>query len=139
MSDINPSNMSREELETTAKDLGLSFPHNIGDDGLRKKIAEALGGDAISLSKSAPVATGNAKERQFEIIIATHEQDKQPVQGGINGKSFVIKRGEKAVVSESIVEVLKCATQHHYDPGTMERTEVQSYPFQIIREVTDEA
>jgi len=40
-------------------------------------------------------------------------------------------------VSESIVENLKCATQRHYD-SEMNMTEVQSYPFQILREVTDE-
>jgi len=137
MSDINTQAMSREELETTAKDLGLSYPGNTGDDTLRKKIQEALGNEAVPLSKSAPVVTGNAKERQFEIIISTHEQDKQPVQGGVNGKSFVIKRGEKVIVSESIVENLKCATQRHYD-SEMNMTEVQSYPFQILREITDE-
>jgi len=138
MSDINPNAMSREELDATAKDLGLSYPGNTGDDTLRKKIQEALGSDAIPLSKSAPVVTGNAKERQFEIIISTHEQDKQPVQGGVNGRSFVIKRGEKVIVSESIVGVLASAVQRHYD-SEMNMTEVQSYPFQILREVTDEA
>jgi len=137
MSDINTEAMSREELEATAKDLGLSYPGNTGDDTLRKKIQEALGDESVPLSKSAPVATGNAKERKFEIIIATHEQDKQPAQGGVNGRWFVIKRGEKVIVSESIVENLKCATQRHYD-SEMNMTEVQSYPFQILREVTDE-
>jgi len=138
MSDINTEAMSREDLEATAKDLGLSYPGNTGDDTLRKKIQEALGDESVPLSKSAAVATGNAKERQFEIIISTHEQDKQPVQGGVNGRSFVIKRGEKVVVSESIVEILKNAVQFHYD-SEMNRTEVQSYPFQIVREVTGEA
>ena len=136
MSDINLQAMSREDLEATAKDLGLSYPGNTGDETLRKKIQEALGDEPVPLSKSAPVVTGSAKERQFEIIISTHEQDKQPVQGGVNGRSFVIKRGEKAIVSESIVENLKCATQRHYD-SDMNMTEVQSYPFQILREITD--
>ena len=138
MSDINTEAMSREELAEMAQTLGLDYPEKIGTENLRKKINAALGDESVPLSKSAPVVTGSAKERQFEIIISTHEQDKQPVQGGINGKSFVIKRGEKVIVSESIVENLKCAVQFHYD-SEMNRTEVQSYPFQIVREVTGEA
>jgi len=138
MSDINPDTMSREELEETAKTIGLTTPSKIGTDTLRKKINEALGSEGRHVSKSVPIVTGNAKERQFEIIISTHEQDKQPVQGGVNGRSFVIKRGEKVIVSESIVGVLASAVQRHYD-SEMNMTEVQSYPFQILREVTGEA
>jgi len=137
MSDINTQAMSREELADMAQTLGLDYPEKIGTDNLRKKINAALGDESVPLSKSAPVVTGNAKERQFEIIISTHEQDKQPVQGGVNGRSFVIKRGEKVIVSESIVGVLASAVQRHYD-SEMNMTEVQSYPFQILREVTGE-
>jgi hypothetical protein len=138
MSDINTQAMSREELADMAQTLGLDYPEKIGTENLRKKINAALGDEAVPLSKSAPVVTGNAKERQFEIIISTHEQDKQPVQGGVNGRSFVIKRGEKVIVSKSIVGVLESAVQRHYD-SEMNMTEVQSYPFQILREVTGEA
>jgi hypothetical protein len=137
MSDINTEAMSREELVAMAQTLGVDYPDKIGTENLRKKINAALGNEPVALSKAAPVITGNAKERQFEIIISTHEQDKQPVQGGVNGKSFVIKRGQKVIVSESIVENLRCAMQRHYD-SEMNMTEVQSYPFQIVREVTGE-
>jgi len=41
-------------------------------------------------------------------------------------------------VSKSIVGVLESAVQRHYD-SEMNMTEVQSYPFQILREVTGEA
>jgi hypothetical protein len=137
MSDINTEAMSRGELVDMAQTLGVDYPDKIGTENLRKKINAALGNEPVALSKAAPVITGNAKERQFEIIISTHEQDKQPVQGGVNGKSFVIKRGQKVIVSESIVENLRCAMQRHYD-SEMNMTEVQSYPFQIVREVTGE-
>ena len=148
MSEINTKTMNREELETTATDLGLPFPHNISDEKLRAKIDEALGdtsgaGDTGSGDTAGATVTSHdsdtqdAKpaEKQFEIIIATHDQDKQPVQVGINGKNHVIQRGKKVIVSGAVVEVLQNAVQFQYDPNTMERTEVLSYPFQIVREV----
>lgn len=136
MSDINPNTMNRDELESTAGDLGLSYAHNISDDKLRVKIAEALG-DAGSTT-TAPETEQPKKatqEKRFEIIIATHDQDKQPVPVGVNGKTYLIQRGKRVEVPESVVKVLESAVQFQYDPKTMERTEVLSYPFQVMREV----
>ena len=53
----------------------------------------------------------------------------------MNGKSFVIERGKSVIVAASVVEALNNAVQWHFDPETLERTDVQGYPFQIIREV----
>lgn len=145
MSEINVATMERAELEQTAKDLSLSFAHNISDDKLREKINEALGdggstdnaaGDTTpSETQSSDSEQAEAPEKRYEILIATHDQDKQPVPIGVNGKTTLIQRGKKVIVPESVVEVLQNAVQHQYDPGTMERTDVLSYPFQIIREV----
>jgi|GEM_PF-1396058 len=140
MSEINTTNMERPELEATAADLGLSFPHNISDDKLRAKINEALGDTSGATETTTPATepeanTAEPAEKKFEIIIATHDQDKQPVQVGVNGKTHVIQRGKKVVVPGSVVEILQNAVQYQYDPNTMERTEVLSYPFQILREV----
>lgn len=137
MSDINTKTMDREELEATAGDLGLSFPHNISDDKLRAKIDEALGDAAGTASNTTTDLSDDEEkaDKRYEIIIATHDQDKQPVTVGVNGKTFLIQRGKKVVVPKSVIGVLESAVQYQYDPGTMERTEVLSYPFQIVREV----
>jgi hypothetical protein len=139
MSEINTDAMDRDELEATAADLGVTFASNIGDANLRKKINQALGQTAPEMESGPaeqPFDVPNPeKEKQFEIRIAKHEQDKQPVQGGVNGKSFVIERGKSVIVAASVVEALNNAVQWHFDPETLERTDVQGYPFQIIREV----
>ncbi len=136
MNEVN--NMNREELEATASDLGLSFPHNISDDKLRTKINESLG-DALASADATAEATDitnkSVTEKRFEIIITRHDQDKQPVPVGINGKTYLIQRGQKVIVPRPVVIALENAVQHHYDPDTMERSDVQSYPFQIVREV----
>jgi len=138
MSEINTKTMNREELEAAATDLDLQFPHNISDGKLRVKIDEALGdtsaskGDATGATDMTDEST---PEKRFEIIIATHDQDKQPVPVGVNGKIWLIQRGKKVIVPASVIGVLNTATQYQYDPQTMERSEVQSYPFQIVREV----
>lgn len=136
MSEINTKTMSREDLESAAADLSLTFPHNISDDKLRAKIDDALGSaPAVEMEKAVVDMTAKGTpERRFEIIITTHDQDKQPVPVGINGQLYLIQRGKKVIVPESVVENLNCAVQFHYD-SNMNRTELMSYPFQIIREV----
>lgn len=137
MSDINTESMSREELEATAKDLGIRIAHNAKDETVREKIGEALGETTGATPESAVASQpdDNGMQKRFEIIIATHDQDKQPVPIGVNGKTWLVQRGKKVIVPESVVEVLRNAIQFQYDPKTMERSEIQSYPFQIVREV----
>jgi hypothetical protein len=147
MNEVNTSSMSREELESTASDLGVTYPHNISDDKLGAKIDAALGGtvkndgDGDTATKDPKVITADGaapadKERKFEILIATHDQDKQPVQLGLNGRSIVIQRGKKVIVTQSVKEILEHAEQFVYD-AEMNRQSIQSYPFQVTREVTD--
>lgn len=137
MSEINTKAMDRQEIEAAAADLGLTFPHNISDDKLRAKIDEALG-DApkgVDDTKATVLIGKTDHEKRFEIIIARHDQDKQPVPVGVNGKTYLIQRGQKVIVPESVIGVLETSVQFQYDPATMDRSEVQSYPFQIVREV----
>ena len=131
MSEQNLSAMSRDELEQTAADLGVNYPHNISDDKLRTKIAEHLGEPAAT----APTATEGSSAKRFEIIVQTDSRDKQPVQVGVNGRMYVIKRGVKVIVPAAVVEVLNHAVRYEYDPADMQRTEVLAYPFQIAREL----
>lgn len=132
MSDVNVATMIRSELEQTANDLGVKFPHNASDDTLRKRITEQLG-EPTELTKEAPAP--KAEGKRIEITIPQDARDQQPVQVGLNGKMYLIKRGEKVIVPKAVVEILEHAVRFEYDPNTMKRTEVLSYPFTTHREL----
>lgn len=129
MSELNLSTMSRDELEQTASDLGVSYPHNISDDKLRAKIAEHLG-EPTEITTSNPSKASGLKA---EILIPEHERDKQPVQVGVNGKMWLIQRGKKVIVPAKVVHALEIAVTYEYDPKDMARREVPRHPFQIFR------
>ncbi|MBH8578791.1 hypothetical protein [Bisbaumannia pacifica] len=150
MSEQNIDSADRQTLEAMANDLGVQFKANIGDDSLRARIKQQLGqpadneggaaagsagptpDNAASTDQAAP---GESKRtKRFKIIVATHDQDKQPVQVGVNGRNYVIERGKEVAVPESVVEVLRNAVQAQYDPKTMEETKVMAYPFQVLGE-----
>lgn len=136
MNDVNTDEMAREALESTASDLGIGFQGNTKDDTLRKKIDEALGNPARNkTTDTQPEPKGAPKEKRFEIIVATHERDKQAAQVSVNGRMYLIERGKKVIVPESVVKVLETAVRDVYDPKTMEKSEIMSYPFQTLREV----
>ncbi|WP_277810688.1 hypothetical protein [Chromohalobacter canadensis] len=137
MSDTNTAEMNREQLEEAAKALDLKFQANTKDDTLRAKIDQALGAPAepAASGTSLPSAPGETKKaKRYRIIIATNDQDKQPVQVGVNGRMYVIKRGEEVTVPASVVSVLSDAVQHIYDPKTMKESKVLAYPFQVMGE-----
>ncbi|QJQ93916.1 MULTISPECIES: hypothetical protein [Halomonadaceae] len=134
MSELNTAEMTREQLEATANDLGVKFQANTGDDTLRGRINEALGNPEPGPTKpdqepAKPAA--KAKAKQYKIIVSTHDQDKQPVQVGVNGRMYVIERGKEVTVPAAVVEVLRNAVQDIYDPKTMKKSHVSSYPFQV--------
>jgi hypothetical protein len=133
MTDVNLNAMQRPELEQTANDLGVKFPHNASDGTLRKKIAEHLGEPAPD--EPTPAAAPKTKRKMLEITIQADSRDKQPVQVGLNGRLYVIKRGEKVTVPAPVVKILENAKRHEYDPYTMKRTIVPAYPFMVHREV----
>jgi len=138
MSDFNVDTADRAELEAAAADLGVKYRADVKDDTLRAKIKEQLGeaapapDNAKTPDQAAPGES--AKAKRFKIIVATHDQDKQPVQVGVNGRNYVIERGKEVTVPESVVEVLRNAIQHQYDPKTMQETKVTAYPFQVMGE-----
>lgn len=138
MSDINTAELTRAELEDVARDLDIKVQGNMKDSTLRTKIDEALGNpaqDEPDVDAEPPAPDESKTARRFEIIVSSDARDRQPVQVGVNGRMYVIKRGEKVIVPESVVRNLETAVREIYDPATMERHEVQSYPFQIVREV----
>lgn len=136
MSDFNTDTADRAELEQAASDLGVKFQSNTSDDKLRSRINEHLGSPTPDEAKSSgQAAPGESKKaKRYRLIVATNEQDKQPVQIGVNGRNYVIERGKEVVVPESVVEVLRNAVQHQYDPHTMEEIKVMAYPFQVLGE-----
>lgn len=137
MSDINTAEMNRDELEATAKDLGVQFQKNTGDDTLRGRIDEKLGNAPAAPAQhfQNPAAPGESKQaKRYRIIIATNDQDSQPVQVGVNGRMYVIERGKEVNVPASVVENLNNAVQHVYDPKTMKESRVMAYPFQVLGE-----
>ncbi|MCG7598404.1 hypothetical protein MHM84_01230 [Halomonas sp. McH1-25] len=137
MSEQNIDTMSREELEATASDLGIKVTATMKDETLVAKIHEALGDAPLAPAPTATEAHAPGEEpkaKRFKIIVATHDQDKQPVQVGVNGRTYVIERGKEVTVPESVVEVLRNAVQHVHDPKTMEENKVMAYPFQIMSE-----
>jgi hypothetical protein len=134
MSEINVSQMGRDALEATAADLGIEYRSNISDEKLAERIRVHLGEPAPAVTKGEDLAP-NTAEKRYRIVIATDSQDKQPIRVGVNGHSYTIKRGEEVTVPAPVVEALNHAVQYVYDPQTMARQEVLSYPFQILGEV----
>ncbi|MEX0385870.1 hypothetical protein [Spiribacter onubensis] len=133
MSEINVSLMGRAELEQTAADLGIEFRKNISDAKLADRVREALGIPASPEIVDGPDMTTPADtgEKHYYITIATDSKDKQPVQVGVNGRMWVIQRGAKVKVPASVVGVLENAVQTPMDPQTMEKMNIQAYPFQV--------
>lgn len=133
MSEINVSLMGRAELEQTAADLGIEFRKNISDTKLADRVREALGIPASPEIVDGPDMTTPADtgEKHYYITIATDSKDKQPVQVGVNGRMWVIQRGAKVKVPASVVGVLETAVQTPMDTQTMEKMNIQAYPFQV--------
>lgn len=137
MSNTDVNALGRPELEAIANDLGIKFRADMKDDTLRGKIAEALGEAAPEDTQPAVAPTledAPKPEKRYTVIIAKDATDKQPVPVSVNGKNYIIKRGEKVKVPASVVAVLQNAVQFIYDPETLEREEVHSYPFQVLSE-----
>lgn len=133
MSEINVDAMGREELEATAADLGIEFRNNIGDSKLAERIKMHLG-IPVEEEEKPSVKAKESNEKRYVIVINTDSQDKQPVRVGVNGYHYTIKRGEQVTVPGSVVEVLSHAEQFVYDPQTMQRQKVLSYPFSVVGE-----
>ncbi len=136
MSDeLNLDVMDLEELKAQARVLDISLKGNPGEDTLRTKIKTELGlvggNDTQAASESVPKQ--EAGQKRVTISIPESETDTQPVQIYVNGRSYIIRRGEEVDVPESVIEVLNNAKQMVYNPETMKAREVLSYPFQIIK------
>ncbi|RAS14829.1 MULTISPECIES: hypothetical protein [Microvirgula] len=50
---------------------------------------------------------------------------------GVNGVSYLIKRGVDVTVPRAVLSVLENAVQVEYDPETLDPREVPSYPYSV--------
>ena len=78
-------------------------------------------------------------ERRF--LITIQKGDKyamDPVPIGVNGHLRSVKRGDFAVVTYSMLGVLRNAEETHIDPDTREPFQVTSYPYSVHCEVPKE-
>jgi len=120
----------RDAVINYATTLGLSFSPQIGLVKLKERIALELDGDT---SNGEPI-----KEVRIKIIIHKTENDSgaNNVPISVNGRTFLINRGEEVSVPESVVDVLNNAVREIFkyndDTGEMASKEVQAYPFSII-------
>jgi len=123
--------LQRPELEEQAELLNITVAANETDASLRKKIATALG----EISDEAPALSHPSvakDEKRVTIIVNKSEIDKQPVVVGVNGKNYVMKRGERVSVPLSVIEVLNNATKLTWDTDMKEYAEVPRYPYQLV-------
>ncbi|RME56465.1 hypothetical protein D6779_10575 [Candidatus Parcubacteria bacterium] len=133
---IDLQTATRDELVAYAKDVkGLDFPKNIPTEKLRARL---LGVD-VSVDERKEGTTGKGENR-VRIVIQQSDEDSTDVFVGVNGRHYLIQRGEEVMVPEHVVEVLRNAKRKvyrtHVDRSTGETTleerEVLAYPFQIL-------
>lgn len=78
-------------------------------------------------------------EERFLITIAKGDKNAlDPVPIGVNGPLRTVKRGEFAVVTASMLEVLRNSEETHIDPETQEPYGVSSYPYTVHARVPKE-
>jgi len=130
---------SRDELLAYAKDVkGMDLPKQIRTETLRNKL---LGNESNEVdAKNKDKTEETQKEKRVKIIIQQSDTDSADVFVGVNGRPYLIQRGEGVEVPEHIVEVLRNAkktvhtTKVDRQTGetTLEAREVLSYPFSIV-------
>lgn len=143
--DINA--LSGEELRTQAKVLEISLKGNPGDALIRERMMEALGlaenskldsDNSNQTSSQNTVQSSTVKKadkkpsKMVTIVIATKEDDDQPVAVGLNGKVFRMMRGEEVTVPVGVVDILNNAKQLVRDRKSGKDREVLAYSFQTV-------
>ncbi|MCW7556490.1 hypothetical protein NX722_28410 [Endozoicomonas gorgoniicola] len=125
-----------EATKQKADELGITYPNNIGEDTLLKKIDEHLGNfsdadDSDEQQETPKTSSGSERPEKVTIILQEDENNQQPVPVGFNGKNYVIKRGVEVEVPYGVYAILKDATETHYDEDG-NASQRQSYPFNVV-------
>lgn len=124
--------MSREELDELAETLGIKANGNTKDDTLRARIREQLGEPTDEPEPSHAVMKSVPKEERITIIINESDTDKQPVQVGLNGRSFVMQRGKPVSVPKGVIEILNHAVKTVWNSDMSGYTDVKRYPYTVV-------
>lgn len=127
--------LTGEELRAQAKIFDVSLKGNPGDKLIQERLIEALGlsneeepSDKSNSNKDVSLG----KQKNITIVIATKEDDDQPVPVGLNGKVYRMVRGEEVTVPKGVADILSNAKQIVRDKKTGKDREVLAYPFQIV-------
>lgn len=127
MTDIDLNALDLDELKVQAEVLGITFPANIKEDTLRKKIAEALGETA----ESAPAVKEPATDDKVIVHIARDNENKQPVFLGLNGDPIRVRRGEDVAIPAKYLQCLENAIRLEKDEDTGEMVEIPAYSYTV--------
>ncbi len=129
----NYEKMTKAELCETADALGIMYEEAATKAELLSAITAIVNGasDEPQLEQATAGPTRKGEDR-VKIVIAESERDKQPVQVGVNGTTYLIKRGAEVSVPKSVVEVLKHATQKRWNQDMTEYATVLRYNFQVV-------
>jgi hypothetical protein len=115
-----------EDLRKQAQNFGLDIEEGESQESIKKKLAAA----GVSTS---PVPKAKPKKGFMRILI--HEQQDEPskVFVAVQGKAFLIKRGEPVDVPHYVVHALQNAKglSISMPDGKMIKQPFQRYPFQF--------
>lgn len=106
------ADMTKDELIAQAKETySVDLSKSMARDDMIQKI-EKLAVDSVPLQVHVE-RTANTVEPMYELMIHEQEGDhgNDDVAVSVNGRAYVIKRGHKVVVPESILHVLNNAVQ----------------------------
>jgi hypothetical protein len=118
--------MTQKELLEKAIALGLEAEESESPQSLQAKIKAATGEDTPKGSSLKP------KKGFKRIIIHEQKDDQRPVPVAVNGKAWLIKRGEMVEVPDYIVHVLEntIGDSVHMVNNEVIHRKYQRYPFQ---------
>ena len=119
---------NRDELIQYAVELGISFNKNISLPRLKER---------ISLELDGPVDVSKKDDDRITIVIHKTDNDTGSplVSVGLNGRNYIIKRGEEVSVPPGVVHILRNAIKDVYAPdgkGNPIKREVMAYPFSVV-------
>lgn len=125
-------NMNKTQLQETCDALGLIYDNKATKEELLSAITVAVEGGLDEDQAEVEVAGHVRKdEDRVTIIIAEQEGEKQPVQIGVNGYMYAIKRGVPVSVPKPVVGILQLATKQVWNKEMTERQSVPRYPFTV--------
>lgn len=131
MSETNLNALNLEELKKQADILQIKYASNIGEEALRKKLAEALG--IVGDDTDDQSGTDEQKtEKTVTVLIGKDPENKQPVPLGVNGRIIRVRRGEKVQIPAEFLDCLKNAVRMEWDAEAEEMIEVPAYNFQAF-------